>query len=305
MIKISDKTCQKIGFYRKLFPVGIFNLSHTLTTDTFQSFYFRPSQKSMKIVIIGAGNVATQLALGLKKAGHEIVQIFNRSGGAGKELAKTVGASFTSNAGELKEADVYLLAVKDDVISQVAGQLALGNKTVAHTSGSKSRDLLAVSSSNYGVFYPLQTMTKLSRVDFKNVPVLVEANNEKTLNQLAELANTISGNVHRVTDDQRRWIHVAAVFANNFTNHLWALSEELLREHGISFDLLKPLIQQSIRSLDELSPSKIQTGPAARGDHQLVQAHLMLLAENPKLHKLYRVLTESIIKTNAGQGAAK
>jgi predicted short-subunit dehydrogenase-like oxidoreductase (DUF2520 family) len=249
----------------------------------------------MKISIIGAGNVATNLALALKKAGHEIVQVYNRSDDAGKELAHTVAASFTSNAADLLDADVYLVAVKDDVIAEIAEHLKLADKIVAHTSGTNSKDLLARASSSYGIFYPLQTMKKNSKVDFKSVPVLVEGNDETTVATLEALAKTISQNVHRVDEEQRKWIHVAAVFANNFTNHLYSVSESILLGHGLPFDILKPLIYRSIENLQQNSPAELQTGPAARGDMQTIEKHLMLLGDDVRLQKIYEILTQSII----------
>ena len=249
----------------------------------------------MKISIIGAGNVATNLALALKKAGHEIVQIFNRSDDAGKELAKTVAASFTSDPAQLSDADVYLIAVRDDVIEEVAGQLKLADKIVAHTSGTKSKNVLQVSGGSIGIFYPLQTMKKNSKIDFKNVPVLIEGNDETTVLKLEALAKTISQNVHRVDEQQRQWIHVAAVFANNFTNHLYGISESLMLSHGLPFEILKPLIFNAVQNLNDQSPADIQTGPAVRGDNQTIEKHLLLLGDDTRLQKIYEILTQSIM----------
>jgi predicted short-subunit dehydrogenase-like oxidoreductase (DUF2520 family) len=249
----------------------------------------------MKISIIGAGNVATNLALALKKAGHEIVQIFNRSDDAGKELAKTVAASFTSNPAQLLDADIYLIAVRDDVIEEVAAQLMLDNKIVAHTSGTKSKSALEATGGSIGIFYPLQTMKKNSKVDFKNVPVLIEGNDEATTTKLETLAKTISQNVHRVDEQQRQWIHVAAVFANNFTNHLYGISESLMLSHGLPFEILKPLIFNAVQNLNEHSPADIQTGPAVRGDNQTIEKHLLLLGDDARLQKIYEILTQSIM----------
>lgn len=249
----------------------------------------------MKISIIGAGNVATNLALALKKAGHEIVQIYNRSDDAGKELAHTVAASFTSNASDLLDAEVYLIAVKDDVIAEIAEHLKLGDKVVAHTSGTNSKGLLNKASSNVGIFYPLQTMKKNSKVDFKQVPLLIEGSDEATTAKLETLAKTISQNVHRVDEEQRQWIHIAAVYANNFTNHLYSISESLLLGHGLSFDILKPLIYRSIENMHQSSPAELQTGPAVRGDKHTIEKHLMLLGDDTRLKKIYEILTQSII----------
>jgi len=253
----------------------------------------------MKISIIGAGNVATNLALAFKKTGQEIVQIYNRSDDAGKELAKTVAASFTSDASQILDAEIYIMAVKDDVIGEIAEQLNLGDKIIAHTSGTNSMNLLKTASSQIGIFYPLQTMKKNSKVDFKNVPVLIEGNDEATVSKLEALAKTISQNVHRVDEAQRQWIHVAAVFANNFTNHLYSVSESLLLGHGLPFDILKPLIYRSIENLQQNSPSDIQTGPAFRGDMQTIEKHLMLLGDDIRLQKIYEILSQSIIASTS------
>ena len=249
----------------------------------------------MKISILGAGNVATNLALAFKKAGHTIVQIYNRSDDAGQELARAVAATFTSDIDHLLDADVYIIAVKDDAIEERAGQLKRPGKMIAHTSGTKSKNSLQHSSDNYGIFYPLQTMRKNSKVDFKNVPLLIEGNNAATVSTLKALAQSISQNVHVVNEEQRQWIHVAAVFANNFTNHMFSISENILAKHDLSFDILKPLILSFIQNLQTHSPADIQTGPAMRGDHKTIEQHLMLLASEKRLKEIYQVMTTSII----------
>ncbi len=249
----------------------------------------------MKITMIGAGNVATQLALALKKAGHTLVQIYNRSSEAGTELARTVGAEFTTDMQTLLPADIYIVAVKDDAIEERAKLLTAGTAVVTHTSGTKSLSLLKNCGDNYGIFYPLQTMTKQSKVDFKNVPVLIEGSNAETNQVLEGLARSISQNVHRVDEEQRQWIHIAAVFANNFTNHLFGISEGIMLSHSLSFEILKPLIMQSIANVELYSPARIQTGPAARGDMQTIEKHLLLLGDDHRLQQIYRILTESIL----------
>ena len=253
----------------------------------------------MNITILGAGNVATQLALVLRKNNHSIIEIYNRSADHGVELAKTIGAEFTSDLSQLKTADVYLVAVKDDAIAEVAAGIKPLTGIIAHTSGSKSKDLLEGPSSNYGIFYPLQTMTKAAKVDFKNVPVLIEGSNKETTAKLTELAKTVSGNVHQVDEQQRQWIHLAAVFANNFTNHLFGISEQLLLAQGLPFEILKPLIFNFIQNLEYASPSDIQTGPAIRKDYMTIEKHMQLLGDNTRLQKIYEILTQSIMERAA------
>lgn len=252
----------------------------------------------MKISIIGAGNVATNLALAFKKAGHEIVQIYNRSNDAGKELAHSVAASFTAHAADIADADIYMVAVRDDVIAEVTAPLKLKEKIVAHTSGAKSKEELNGCSLHTGIFYPLQTMVKYSKLDFKNVPLLIEGSDKITAATLHKLASSISQNVHFVDEQQRQWIHVAAVFANNFTNHLYGISESLLAEHQLSFEILKPLIFHAVQNLNEYSPTQLQTGPAARGDANTIEKHLQLLGNNDRLKKIYEILTQSIISSS-------
>ncbi|HLP51106.1 MAG TPA: DUF2520 domain-containing protein [Chitinophagales bacterium] len=138
-------------------------------------------------------------------------------------------------------------------------------------------------------------MKKNSKVDFKNVPVLIEGSDAKVVRKLEELAKTISQNVHRVDAEQRQWIHVAAVFANNFTNHMYSISESILLGHGLPFDILKPLIYSSIENLQHRSPGELQTGPASRGDVQTIEKHMMLLADDTRLQKIYEILTQSIM----------
>lgn len=245
--------------------------------------------------MLGAGNVATQMALALNKAGNRVVQVYNRSREAGEELATRAGASYTNNVANLADADVYIISVKDDAIAEVAANLRLGDKFVVHTSGTKSRELLKDISVNYGIFYPLQTMTKAATVDFAQIPFLLEGSNNATVLELENLAASLTKRIYVVDEQQRQWIHLAAVFANNFTNHMYSISERLLLDQGLPFDILKPLIFKAIENMESFSPSQLQTGPAVRGDYQVIDKHLQLLADEQRLKKVYEVLTDSII----------
>lgn len=249
----------------------------------------------MNVTIIGAGNVATQLALALRKSGHRIVEIVNRSTGAGEELAKAVGTTLTTNFKQLQQADVYLIAVKDDAIADVATQLQITNGILAHTSGTKTKDILKFSAPQYGIFYPLQTMTRSSFVNFSHVPLVVEGESEGTIATLKQLAQSLTPNVQILTEEQRQWLHIAAVFANNFTNHLYHLSESILKEKGLDFSILYPLIQRSVENLQHTSPALVQTGPAARRDMLTIEKHRQLLDDHRHLQKIYDTLTKSII----------
>ncbi len=251
----------------------------------------------MKIVVLGAGNVAHQLSFALQKAGHELLAVYNRSTQSGEALAQKLGVQYITDIAQLPNADIYLIAVKDDAIEGVAKHLLLNNKIVAHTSGTKSKDVLKGPSSNYGIFYPLQTMTKSIALDFAQVPMLIEGSNEATHSLLQELANTISQQVYSIDETQRQWVHLAAVFANNFTNHLYGIAEHLLLKNGIAFELLKPLILRSVQNLEQQSPTQLQTGPASRGDQQTIDKHVLLLADDKRLAEIYTILTQSILST--------
>jgi len=247
--------------------------------------------------MIGAGNVAHQMGAALQKAGHEIVAVHNRTSLAGETLAKKLNVSYVYDFATLPVADICLIAVKDDAIAEVADGLNLSNKIVVHTSGTKSKDLLRNASSRFGIFYPLQTMTKSLALDFAQVPMLIEGNDAATQKTLVELANSISQQVYVIDETQRQWVHVAAVFANNFTNHLYGIAEQLLLKNGIAFELLKPLILQSVLNLQQQSPAALQTGPATRGDQQTIDKHLLLLADDKRLTEIYAILTQSILSS--------
>jgi predicted short-subunit dehydrogenase-like oxidoreductase (DUF2520 family) len=249
------------------------------------------------IILIGAGNVATQLGLSLTAAGYKISQVYSPTKLSSSTLAKKLKAEALTDLKKLDhEASVYIIAVKDDAIAEVAKQLRLKDKLVVHTSGSVSIDILKNVSTNYGVFYPLQTFTKGKKINFKQVPLCVEGNNKATSTALQYFAKSISTNVKVVNSEQRKVIHLAAVFACNFCNHMYAIAEDLLKQNKLSFDLLKPLIEETANKIKELSPAKAQTGPAARGDKKVIEAHLKMLTGKEK--QIYKLISENIKRNN-------
>jgi len=251
----------------------------------------------VKISIIGTGNVATHIGTALKNAGHNIVDVTGRNADTTNELATLLSAKANFDIANFdSSAEVILLCVKDDAIGAVAALLPRSQRVVAHTSGFRSFNLLAVAGDNLGIFYPLQTMKKGVALDFKKVPILVEGSNETTATTLHTLAADISESIHSVNELQRQYIHVAAVFANNFTNHLWELAENILNEQNLNLDLLRPLIARSAENVAAHSPSQLRTGPAARGDFFTIDAHLNLLQNEAEMTAVYKVLTESILK---------
>lgn len=248
------------------------------------------------IVFIGSGNVATHLALAFKKAGHTIIQVYSQHLENADVLAKLVKAKSIDSLELIdKTADIYIVAIKDDAIETVVKQLQLGNKIVAHTSGSIDMTALKNTSKNYGVFYPLQTFSKNKKVDFKTVPICLEASNTDTFSVLSNLAQ-ISANVQSINSKQRKSIHLAAVFACNFSNHMYAIAASILQSNKVSLDILKPLIEETAQKIKTTAPVLAQTGPAIRNDKKIMNNHLDMLNNNSDYQKIYELLSKSIQK---------
>ena len=248
----------------------------------------------MNIVLIGTGNTATILGRKFTKAGHRIVQVFGRNEMEAKTLAFTLGAAFTAEANVIaRNAELYLLAVSDKAVEEVAGLLPLADKTVVHTAASVPVNVLKGKAKQYGVFYPLQSMRKELH-QLPEIPLLVDASDAETLHLLKELAASISGNVMVADDMMRVKLHLAAVMVNNFTNYLFTLVENYCRSENLDFSLLLPLLQETILRLKEIPPSQAQTGPAVRNDTVTIAKHLSLLEKAPELRKVYALFTESI-----------
>ena len=248
----------------------------------------------MDIVLIGTGNTATVLGRKLKKAGHNIVQVFGRNSKDASELAYELDTESTNYWNVVnKNADLYILAVSDIAVEEVFHELQLTDKTVVHTAASVSKEVLKEGSGHYGVLYPLQSLKK-DMGYLSEIPVVIDASDKKTLNMLDVLAHTISDRVVEAGDETRLKLHLAAVMVNNFTNHLYALIEKYCKDEGLDFYLLLPLIQETAARLEDASPSKTQTGPAIRGDDATIEKHLDLLNKYPQLKKIYELFTESI-----------
>ncbi|QYA26280.1 DUF2520 domain-containing protein [Gramella sp. MT6] len=244
----------------------------------------------IKVVIIGAGNVATHLYHCFREATDlDVVQVFNRNKDHldfVKEPEKRV-----TDLSEIAEADLYLIAIKDEAIQDLAGKLKLKKGIVVHTSGSQDMQTLA-GFDNYGVFYPLQTFSITKAVNFKEIPICLEANSEENLEFLKKTAALVSDKIFEVNSEQRRALHVSAVFVNNFSNHLFALAEDYCKQNQLPFEILRPLIKETVSKIETLDPYSAQTGPALRNDHKTIAAHLEMLDEDRK--KIYTILTESI-----------
>tara|TARA_R110000868_G_scaffold367758_1_gene630765 strand:- start:3403 stop:4170 length:768 start_codon:yes stop_codon:yes gene_type:complete len=249
----------------------------------------------ISVVILGAGNVATHLFKGIEKTDEvSVIQWYNRSLNALQSYKNLT--DITDDISTLKDADVYILAVSDDVICELSSKLPFENKLVVHTSGSVSVYDIDKKHKR-GVLYPLQSFSKHAEMDFANVPICIETIDKKCFPILKKLTLSLGSPIKRINSDQRRVLHLAAVFVNNFTNQLYRIGHEITESEGAEFDLLKPLILETARKVQDMSPFKAQTGPAKRNDKKTIKKHLKALKS--KHHKdIYELLTNSIKHTH-------
>lgn len=252
----------------------------------------------MKISFIGSGNVATHLAQALNKK-HTINQIFSRSIKNAKQLANKVDAQAVDRfTGFDYNTDLIIVSVSDEAMPEIINKISNKTKaTIAHTAGSIDLSILN-KFENYGVFYPFQTFSKQKAIDFAQIPILIEGNNEKTISTLKSLATKLSNTVQIVSSKQRQQLHIAAVFACNFTNHMYTISEKILKNSNLDFSLLSPLIKETTNKLHTLSPKNAQTGPAVRNDISVINKHLKILQDNEEIQTVYNIITKSIIKSH-------
>ena len=246
----------------------------------------------IKVVIIGSGNVAHHLIAAFAKSKKvEVIQVFARQ----KENVTPLFDSnkITSIYTDLAEADLYIIAVSDDAIATVSSQIPFKNRLVVHTSGTVSINSLDAKNRK-GIFYPLQTFTKDKAVDYSKVPICLESENETDFKLLENVAQSISNSVFKINSEQRKALHVSAVFVNNFVNQLYQIGNEICLENNIPFEILNPLIQETANKVISLSPKEAQTGPAKRNDTQTINTHLSFLTDATQ-KEIYKILTKSII----------
>lgn len=259
----------------------------------------------MKITLIGAGNVATHLGSKLVEAGEEVIQVFSRSLEKARELATKLGAQPFDDIYRLApSADLYIIAVHDNAISEIVKKLGLfvqEDKLVVHTSGATPLKVFneAPNLSRTGIFYPLQTFTKGRELDFSEVPICVAASQLDDIQVLEVLAKKLSSHVYPVNDAQLSWLHLAAVFVNNFTNHMYEIGHSILAKQHLPFELLLPLIRETVGKLDSGLPRAMQTGPAVRHDWTTTERHITWLNGRDDLQEIYRVMTKHIKRTHA------
>ena len=238
----------------------------------------------IKVTLVGKGNVSSHLEKVFENS--KDVHLVNILSSRGNEIKKALQTEST---------DIYIIAVSDDAIDVVSQQFMNSEKIIVHTSGSVSMQTLP-EGIRRGVFYPLQTFSKNRKIDFKSIPICIEAEKSEDLKLLHKLATSISESVYEISSVQRKSLHLAAVFANNFTNHLYHIGNDICQANGVSFDILKPLILETSEKINELSPIEAQTGPAKRNDEKTIKKQLNQL-QNHTHKEVYKTMTKSIIET--------
>jgi predicted short-subunit dehydrogenase-like oxidoreductase (DUF2520 family) len=249
----------------------------------------------IKVSIIGSGNLAQHLIAAFQNSKNlgdaiELVQVFSRKK---KTLINVVDPKLiTTDLSKLRDADLYIIAISDDAIGAVAAHLPFKNRLVAHTSGSVGLAVLT-NNNRRGVFYPLQTFTKSKAIDFETVPICLESENATDFLLLDKVAKSISNNVFAINSEQRKALHVAAVFVNNFSNHLYTIGNEICQNNQVPFAILKPLILETAQKIMTIAPKDAQTGPAKRNDRSTIEAHQLFLSDKNQ-STIYKIITQSI-----------
>ncbi|RLD23017.1 MAG: DUF2520 domain-containing protein [Bacteroidetes bacterium] len=252
-----------------------------------------------EVDIIGTGNLATNLAPALEQNGFIVNNIYGRSQESAKEIANRLYQATAVNDLDFSssKSSVFFITISDDAIEEVAREIILPDDAIiAHTSGTKSLSALGYTASpNFGVFYPVQTFSKAKRVNFENVPVLIEGGNRFTEKTLLKMAKKLSSTVELASSSQRRMVHLAAIFAGNFTNAMMAHANELMATANFDLQLLGPLVEETLNKSILLGPEVAQTGPARRGDLEVLDEHMQMLEKFPELQETYRNISQQIL----------
>lgn len=252
----------------------------------------------MKVVCVGAGNVATHLATALKEHSFEIIQVYSRTLESALVLANQVGAAPITNIREIADnADLYIFALKDAILENIAAQIPSNPGIWIHTAGSVPINIFSKYTSNYGVLYPFQTFTKNRKIEWNDIPLFIEASNSKTLDSVKSIANQLSDKVFTLSSEERKYLHLTGVFACNFTNHMYALSKMFLNKVNLPFDIALPLIDETSSKVHSLTPEEAQTGPAIRYDENVINNHLALI-EDDHIKEIYKIISDNIHRTS-------
>ncbi|MDR2936283.1 MAG: DUF2520 domain-containing protein [Rikenellaceae bacterium] len=247
------------------------------------------------VTVVGSGRVAGAFCRRLAELGKTGVQLLARNIETGRKIADETGAVLRSVPQALTPSAIYIIAVSDRAIREATDTLISGDGLVVHTSGGCSLDEISPRIARRGALYPLQTFGSAQPIDFKKIPLFIETENAADFPELEGFARRLSGSVSACDSIQRQQMHVAAVFACNFVNHLYAVGQQLMERNGLDPELLRPLIEQTAAQAATGSPAALQTGPAVRGDRFVIERHLETLRDDPQWREIYSLLTDSII----------
>ncbi len=254
--------------------------------------------KPLRIVLLGAGRVATHLAD--RFVAHcRIVQVYSRTATSANALAEKINSKAVISLDEITtDADVYIFSLADDALPEVIARLAprVSGSLCIHTAGSVPMDVFEGRATHYGVLYPMQTFSKEKKIDWERVPVFIESKQDADMAMIHSLAGLLTPKVYTATSAQRAYLHVGAVLSCNFVNHLYAVTQKLLEAHGLPFEALFPLIEETTEKIKTLAPIQAQTGPAQRGDIRIVETHSKLLSDDPALRQLYDLMSAHIVQ---------
>lgn len=252
---------------------------------------------NIKICFLGAGKLATHLATALQQNGFEISQVYSRTEASARELSEKLKTKYTTSVkGINSDADIFFVALKDSVVSEIISEINFQNKLVVHCSGSLPLTVLKNCSENTGVFYPLQTFTKERNLDFSSIPIFIEANNLTSEELLLRIAQKASTKTYVYDSEKRKSLHIAAVFACNFVNHFYTIASEYLKNQNIPFEVLRPLILETALKIQEMKPMEAQTGPAVRFDENIISKHIDELDGLSNYAELYNLISKSIFE---------
>ena len=254
----------------------------------------------MEVVIIGSGNVATHLGLALKNKGITIKQVYSKNPVNAETLATKLDTTSTSDIAKIyNEADIYFYALKDSALRGILKKIKMPSGIQVHTGGTIPMSEFEGFTARFGVFYPLQTFSIDKPVDFSNIPICIEASNFEVQTVLADLADLISTKHYLVDSERRKKLHLAAVFACNFTNYMYDIASEILVDAGVDFEIMYPLIDETTRKIKSITPFYAQTGPAVRMDSKTITRHLNLLNGKNNFKAIYKLLTQEIYKRHS------
>lgn len=249
----------------------------------------------MEIVLIGSGSVATHLGLAFQSKGVTIKQVFSRNPANAENLAKKLKTEFVDDIADIyMDADIYIYALKDSALKSVLRKMNMPNGIHIHTAGSIPMTDFEGFTCKFGVFYPLQSFSIQKEIDFKNIPICIEACNAEIQQVLIDLAKLLTDKIYIISSEQRKKLHLAAVFACNFTNYMYDIASQILENSDIKFEIIQPLIAETADKIKTLNPYDAQTGPAVRFDETTIARHLHLLKKTPDLSKIYNLLSKNI-----------